>query len=151
MIYSATSNSTITVYRPRGFGRCSTAASGVSNLVVYTTGSNSIAGVALVEDTDYVLVRNDTSGYQLEKVGYSISYPGTNQTVYVLQTTTTADVGDAVYFIDASDNLSIPEVAAQSGVNIGSVFTGYNGMPVYLNIPGLAGTTTITGTYHLEE
>lgn len=151
MVHSTVSNTTMTVYRPRGYATAAITTA-TTNLVLYTEASNTVAGVTLGEATDYVLVRNATSGYQLSRVEHVYSAAATNDTTtYALLTAVTATAGDKVFFVDTADNVSIPIVTTYAGLNIGGLFTGFGGMPVYLNIPGIAGTTTVAGSYHLEN
>lgn len=151
LVYSSVSNSTITVYRPRGVAKAYAVASATTNLVLYTDSSNTVAGVTLGEATDYVLVRNATSGYQLSRVEHVYSADSSAATTtYALLTAVTAAAGDPVYFVDTADNVSIPVLTTLAGMNIGGLFAGFDGMPVYLNLPGVAGASSIAGLYHRQ-
>lgn len=151
LVYSSVSNSTITVYRPRGYGRVALAST-TTNLVVYTDSSNTVAGVTLAEATDYVLVPNTSGSYTLSRVEHVYSYASTNNaTTYALLSAVAVALNAPCYFVDASDNASIPVVTTLAGMNIGPVFAGFDRMPVYLNLPGVAGASSIAGLYRYSN
>ncbi len=151
LVYSSASNSTITVYRPRGYGRVALAST-TTNLVVSTDSSNTVAGVTLGEATDYVLVPNTSGSYTLSRVEHVYSYASTNNTTtYALLSAVAVALDSPCYFVDTADNASIPVVTTLAGMNIGPVFAGFDNMPVYLNLPGIAGASSIAGLFHYDD
>jgi len=152
MMVDVATNANMTIYRARDISSAEAAVSATTNINVYTQGSNSWSGFTPTAATDYILVRNATSGYQLSQIKTIVSYNSTtNFTSYTLETALTAAADDPVYVVDATDNVTVP-LKASSTVQMAlrNIFTGKRDMPVNLNIPVTAGNSVLSGTYTIQ-
>lgn len=145
---SVETNATLTVRRPQ-YETTAVAASTTNTIQLYTTSSNVVQGFTLTT-SDFLLVYNATSGFQLEDIS-AIGVYASGKTTYTLAANTAVAAGDIVYVIDTSDNVAIAGVASANQTGLCNMFTGYRAKPVHLSIPVAAGDVVLSGTYAVEQ
>lgn len=143
-------SATVTVYRPH-IETEAYALSTSTTVQVHTASSNTVNGFSPTT-SDYLLVRNGTSGYQLRKISSIGAWDSSNKaTTYVLASSVTMAVDDPVYVADVTLNVSIPALAGVDQTDLRYTFTGYRKMPVLISVPASAGDAVISGTYDVEQ
>lgn len=150
--FTAVSNCTATFYRPHKSTKVATAANGAVLLSLATPGgSNTVDGYSPTIGTDMVIVKDSgTNGYLLRTLTTVSSYDATN-TIYDVSAALNCAAGSLAYLVDVPNNRIFPVVAATDQTDLGPKFVGLPNMPVLVNIPGLGGVSTISGTYEIRS
>ena len=122
-----------------------------TTIEIYTQSSNVLNGVTITTN-DFLLVRNDTAGYQLEDISaIGVFDSDTFSTIYTIASACTATAKDPVFLIDADDVKTFPCLAAGGQSDLHSIFAGKKDMPIYLTVPTSAGTSVVGGVYAIVQ
>lgn len=148
-LVDVSTNANITIFRAREDSKAAAAVSATTNIWVYTPqASNTINGFTPTT-SDYLLVSHSgSSGYQMAQINEIKAWSNaTHKTQYELLSTVTCAANDKVYFVDASDNLTVPGKASTDQTNLRNLWTSKRNQPVVLRVPTSAGTSVISGTF----
>jgi len=125
------------------------ATSASTTIEIYTQASNVLNGVTITTN-DFILVRNDTGGYQLEDISTIGVYDSdTHSTIYTIASACAATAKDPVFLIDSTDIKTFPCLASSDQSDLSAVFAGKRDMPIYLTVPITAGASVVGGVYSI--